>query len=91
MNTKHSILNTTWLKTDDPVIPINSAAWEYLPEVETALRHGVEAVRDAKRPGFYEIELENKWFYVHVPSRFKAVYLVAAQNRVASLVAERAC
>jgi hypothetical protein len=75
---------TTWLRTDQPVIPINAATWNHLPEVESALRRGVEAIADTKRPGFYEIEIGETWYYVHVPSRLRAVYLVAAQNRLAA-------
>jgi aryl-phospho-beta-D-glucosidase BglC (GH1 family) len=75
---------TTWLRTDHPVIPVNPAAWNYLPEVEIALHRGVEATADIHRPGFYEIEIGEIWYYVHVPNRLRAVYLVAAQNRVAA-------
>lgn len=71
----------TWLKTDQPIIPINPATWSYLPEVEAALHSGVPAVIDTKRPGFYEIEIGKNWYYVHVPTRLRSVYLVAAQNR----------
>lgn len=73
-----------WLRTDQPVIPINAETWNYLPEVESALHHGVEATADHNRPGFYEIELGETWYYVHVPSRLKAVYIVAARNRGAA-------
>ena len=75
---------TTWLRTVHPVIAVNPAAWNYLPEVEIALHRGVEATADTRRPGFYEIEIGENWFYVHVPNRLRAVYLVAAQNRVAA-------
>ena len=73
---------TTWLRTVHPVIAVNPAAWNYVPEVEIALHRGVEATADAHRPGFYEIEIGEIWYYVHVPNRLRAVYLVAAQNRV---------
>ena len=72
----------TWLRTDHPVIPVNPAAWDYLSEVEAALRRGVEATADHHRPGFYEIEIGDNWYYIHVPTRLRAVYLVAAQNRL---------
>jgi hypothetical protein len=72
----------TWLRTDQPIIPINAATWNYLPEVEAALHHGVCATVDSKRPGFYEVEIGENWYYIHVPSRLRAVYLVAVQNRV---------
>lgn len=73
---------STWLRTDRPVIPVNPVAWNYLPEVETALHRGVAATVDIHHPGFYEIEIGEHWYYVHVPSRLKAVYIVAVQNRV---------
>ena len=82
MNAMNSIPPTTWLITDRPVLPVNPATWNYLPEVETALHRGVEATADSHHPGFYEIEIGEHWFYVHVPNRLRAVYIVAAQNRL---------
>jgi hypothetical protein len=84
MNTVSQLAPVTWLRTEHPVIPVNPTAWEYLPEVEAALHRGVAATADNHRPGFYEIEIGDNWYYVHVPSRLRAVYLVAAQNRLAS-------
>src|SRR5436190_15484402 len=68
----------TWLRTDHPVVPINPSAWEHLREVEAALHLGVTATADTKRPGFYEIEVGDNWYYIHIPSRIAGVYLVAA-------------
>ena len=76
--------STTWLRTDRPVIPVNPATWDYLPEVEAALHQGVAATPDTHHTGFYEIEIGENWYYVHVPSRLHAVYIVAAQNRPTS-------
>ena len=75
---------TTWLQTDEPVIPVSPSAWDHLSEVESALHRGIEAITDENHPGFYEIEIGTNWYYVHVPSRLRAVYLVAAQNRAAA-------
>ena len=72
---------STWLKTDRPVVPVNPATWNYLPEVETALHCGVSATPDSHHPGFYEFEIGDHWYYVHVPQRLRAVYIVAAQDR----------
>lgn len=83
MNTTSPTIPATWLRTDHPVIPVNPSAWGYLPEVEAALHRGVAATADKHRPGFYEIEIGDTWYYVHVPTRLRAVYLVAAQNRAA--------
>ena len=74
----------TWLRTDEPVIPVSPSAWDHLSEVESALHRGIEAITDENHPGFYEIEIGTNWYYVHVPSRLRAVYLVAAQNRAAA-------
>ena len=75
---------TTWLRTDHPVVPINPSTWEHLSEVETALHLGVTATADTKRPGFYEIEVGEHWYYIHIPSRITGVYLVAAGKKLAS-------
>ena len=96
MQTTTSIPPTTWLRTDQPVIPVNPATWDYLSEVENALRQGVTARADISHPGFYEIEIGERWFYVHVPSRLKGVYLVAVENRSTTkepelLVHQHAC
>jgi len=42
------------------------------------LHQGVAAVPDPQHPEFYEIELGDRWFYIHIPSRITGVYLVAA-------------
>ena len=90
-----TISPTALLKTDRPVIPVNPATWIYLPEVEAALHRGVAATPDDHRPEFFEIELGDTWCYVHVPSRLRAVYLVAAQSRSiangSGLLAQPAC
>jgi len=78
----------TWLRTDEPVIPVSPSVWDHLPEVEYALHHGIEATTDENHPGFYEIEIGDNWYYIHVPSRLRAVYLVAAQNRAATKQSE---
>lgn len=82
MKATPTIYPTTLLKTDQPVISINPTAWIYLPEVEAALHRGVIATPDEHRPDFFEIEIGDHWYYLHVPSRLRAVYLVAAQSRV---------
>jgi hypothetical protein len=72
---------TTWLRTDRPVVPTNTATWKHLPAVENALHDGVFAIPDKKRPEFYDIEIGNDWYYIHVPSRICGVYLIAAGQR----------
>jgi hypothetical protein len=70
-----------WLRTDNPVVPINPSTWEHLGQVETALHLGISATADAKRPGFYEIEVGDNWYYIHIPNRITGVYLVAAGKK----------
>ena len=81
MSITSPITRTIWLRSDQPVVPVSPAVWDHLSEVEFALRVGVDAVMDERHPGFYEIEIGDNWYYVHVPSRLRAVYLVAAQTR----------
>jgi len=79
--TSSTIPPSTWLKTDRPVIPVNPATWNHLPEVETALHHGVSAMPDSHHPGFFEFETSEHWYYIHIPRNLRAVYIVAAQDR----------
>src|SRR4051812_38121218 len=72
-----------WLRTDRPVVPVNPSTWGHLREVENTLHHGVSATTDRKRPGFYEIEAGDNWYYIHIPSRITGVYLVAAGKKPA--------
>jgi len=52
--------------------------WRHLPEIQNALHQGLFAIRDMKRPEFYEIEVADNWYYIHIPSRITGVYLIAA-------------
>jgi len=78
MRATYQKTSTTWLRTDHPVIPVNPSIWEHLHDVESALHLGVLATADTKRTGFYEIEVGDNWYYIHIPSRIAGVYLVAA-------------
>lgn len=80
MRATYQKTSTTWLRTDHPVIPINPSTWEHRREVEDALRRGVMATPDSRRDGFYEIEVGDNWYYIHIASRIAGVYLVAAQK-----------
>jgi hypothetical protein len=77
-------MRATYLRTDNPVVPINPSTWEHLGKVETALHLGVTATADVKRPGFYEIEVGDNWYYIHIPNRITGVYLVAAGKKLIS-------
>ena len=75
------VSRSTWLRTDRPVVPTNTADWHHLLAVQNALHEGLFAFRDAKRPEFYQIEVEDNWYYIHVPSRISGVYLIAAGGK----------
>jgi hypothetical protein len=91
MRASYSNPPTTWLRTDYPVVPINPSTWEHLGEVESVLHRGISAAADAKRPGFYEIEVGDNWYYIHIPtSRIAGVYLVAVGKRPVAAAAPAA-
>jgi hypothetical protein len=74
---------TTWLRTTDPVVPVKSsetitaAMKNFLAALHSALAQGVEVIPDRRRLGFYEIEIGDCWYYIHIPDRLARVYLVA--------------
>ena len=72
------VARTIWLRTDRPVVPTNAMDWRHLPAIQNALHQGLFAVRDMKRAEFYEIEVADNWYYIHIPSRIAGVYLIAA-------------
>jgi hypothetical protein len=71
---------TIWVRTDRPVIPTNTADWRQLLAVQNALQEGTLAIADPKRPEFFEVEIEDNWYYIHIPSRIAGVYLIAARR-----------
>jgi hypothetical protein len=81
MDVTSRISPTVWLKTDRPVVSTNPAAWSHVGTVQSALQDGVAATVDMKRPEFYEIEVGNDWYYVHIPSRIPGAYLIAVGRK----------
>src|SRR5262245_26954559 len=75
------ISRRTWLRTDRPVVPTNTCTWRRLLTVELALHQGLFAIADPKRPEFYDIEIGDDWYYIHIPSRIAGVYLIAAGRK----------
>jgi len=75
------VSRTIWLRTDRPVVPTKTADWQHLPTIENALHQGLFAIRDMKRAEFYEIEVADNWYYIHIPSRIAGVYLIAAGRK----------
>ena len=58
------------------VVPLNSKLSPHIPKVMRALKDGVPAFAD-NRAGFYDIELDGGWAYIHVREDARTVYLVA--------------
>jgi hypothetical protein len=82
---------STWLQSTDPVVPVNPlrtstpSVNDSLSALRTALSKGVCGVPDGNRMGFYEIEIGDDWYYIHIPDRRACIYLIAAtQKQVAS-------
>jgi hypothetical protein len=48
--------------------------------VQDALQQGLFAIADLKRPEFFEIEVDDSWYYIHIPSRIAGVYLIVASR-----------
>src|SRR5215475_7004405 len=71
------VARTTWLRTDRVVVLTKTTDWHHLPAIQNALHQGLFAVRDMKRAEFYEIEVADNWYYIHIPSRIAGVYLIA--------------
>jgi hypothetical protein len=46
-------------------------------DVERAINRGIPACPDLNRADFYDVELDDRWAYVHVRDDLKTVYLVA--------------
>ena len=82
------VCRTIWLRTDRSVMPTHTADWHHLLAVQNALHRGVFAMVDMNRREFYEIEVDDMWYYIHIPSRIGGVYLIAAgRNRCARPIA----
>jgi hypothetical protein len=76
-----STVPTTWLRTDRTIVPTNGVGWSHLIGVENALQRGLFALKDVNHPEFYEIEVGDNWYYIHIPSRIASVYLIAVAER----------
>jgi hypothetical protein len=55
--------------------------WHHLLAVQSALHEGIFAITDVKRPEFYEIEIEDTWYYIHISNRIAGVHLIAAARK----------
>ena len=59
-------------------MPLKPSLWKHLDALEDALYRGVAAIPDPKRPGFFDIQTDGSWYYVHIPSVITGVYLIGA-------------
>src|SRR5688572_6821540 len=66
MNERTLTAPTTWLRTDRAVVPTNGVGWIHLIGVESALQRGLFAIKDVNHPEFYEIEVGEIWYYIHI-------------------------
>lgn len=87
MKANYQTTYETWLQSNDPVVPVNNSRAstaslkDSLTEIRTALTKGVCGVPDRNRSGFYEIEIEDGWYYIHIPEHIARVYLIAAARK----------
>jgi hypothetical protein len=73
-----ALQNEIWLQaTNYSVVSLNSKLSPYIPELTMALRNGVPAYPDSGRDGFYDVELNHGWGYIHVHDDARTVYMVA--------------
>jgi hypothetical protein len=91
MHEMSRISRTVWVRTERLVVPTNTVGWHHLLAVQNALQQGLFAIEDLKRPEFFEIEIEDSWYYIHMPSRIAGVYLIAARERQRETTQERHC
>ena len=68
------------LRTDRTVFTRSASNYQHLQGLEAALSRGVAAVPDSKRPGFYEIEIGDNWYYLCIPKTSLFVCLIAARK-----------
>ena len=78
MKANYSASRIEWLKTTHRVVAVNAALHHWVFAVHSALSQGVRAIVDAHRRDFYEIEIGNRWFYIHVAERIERVFVIAA-------------
>jgi len=66
-----------WLQLENyHVMPVNRRLKGHI-ELERAINRGIPACPDSRREDFYEVELDDRWAYVHVRHDLQTVYLVA--------------
>src|SRR5262245_5565399 len=67
-----------WLKLPDyHVVPLKPQLTEHVKVLEQSIHQGIPAHPDPTRKDFFDLQVENGWFYIHVHADSHTVYLVA--------------
>jgi hypothetical protein len=70
--------DATWLLLPNPKIEaVNPRMAGPADELKLALNSGVPVLHDPKRQGFYDVELQTGWAYIHVREDSNTVHLIA--------------
>src|SRR5262249_20236429 len=70
--------DTVWLQLPDyHVVGLKPGFADPATKLEQAIHKGIRAHPDLTRSDFFDVELENTWFYVHVYADTRTVYLIA--------------
>jgi hypothetical protein len=70
--------DSIWLRAANyTVASLNTKLDARVPELKHALQAGIPALPDTSRDNFYNLELPNRWAYIHVRDDNRTVYLVA--------------
>jgi len=51
---------------------------EHLNALRAALTAGVSVDPDPSRAGFYDVQVDSRWFYIHIPRNLSRVYLISS-------------
>jgi hypothetical protein len=79
---KKKAKNTVWLELPDyHVVALKRRLAEHVEQLERAIHQGILAYSDLARRDFFDVEVQNEWFYIHVHADAHAVYLVAHSSR----------
>ena len=68
-----------WLELRNyEIVPLNAQLTSRIHELSRTLRQGVAACPDKTREGFYTVELDKGYAYIHIHPETRTAYLVAA-------------
>ena len=70
--------DTIWLESKTyNVVGLNEKVSGHVAELARAIRNGIPAYPDSSREGFFDVELNSGWSYIHVRDDVRTVYLIA--------------